>query len=87
MRRLRFQAEHGILTCGHRTSTAGEILSHQRHTSIAGGIYRLLHEIVRKLPRTKFYRRAHNHLRSELEFIASASDKILRSMSWRRLDA
>ncbi|UEB45233.1 hypothetical protein [Campylobacter gracilis] len=39
------------------------------------------------MPRTKFYRGTHSYLRGELEFTAPASDKILRSMSWRRLDA
>jgi hypothetical protein len=37
--------------------------------------------------RIKFYRGTHSYLRDELEFTASASNKILRSMSWRRLDA
>ena len=82
MRRLRFQAEREILMYGHRTSTAGEILS-QKRNFIASAAYKhhgrnlsFIAWIVRKLPRTKFYRGTYSYLRGELEFIASASDKI-----------
>ena len=50
MRRLRSEAERGNLTCGTALALRAkfcrksEILSHQWHISIAGGIYRLLHE-------------------------------------------
>nr|WP_315083000.1 hypothetical protein [uncultured Campylobacter sp.] len=39
------------------------------------------------MPRTKFYRGTYSYLRGELEFTAPASDKILRGMSRRRLNA
>ena len=93
MKMLRLEAERGILACGCHASTAGEILS-QKRNFIASAAYKhhgrnlsFIERIVRKLPRTKFYRDTYSYLRGELEFIASASDKILRSMNWRRLNA
>lgn len=76
------KAERGILACGCRASTAGEILSRKRNF-IASAAYKhhgrnlsFIARIARKLPRTKFYRGTHSYLRGELEFTASASDKI-----------
>ena len=81
MRRLRFQAEREILTYGHCTSTAGEIFS-QKRNFIPPVAYKhcrrnlsFIARIVRKSPRTKFYRGTYSYLRDELEFTAPASDK------------
>nr|WP_315056263.1 hypothetical protein [uncultured Campylobacter sp.] len=82
MKRLCSEKEREILTYGHRTSTAGEILS-QKRNFIAPVAYKhrrrilsFIARIVRKLPRTKFYRGTYSYLRGELEFTAPASDKI-----------
>ena len=82
MRRLCSEVERGILACGCRASTAGEILS-QKRNFIAPVAYKhrrrnlsFIARIVRKLPRTKFYRGTYSYLRGELEFTVPASDKI-----------
>lgn len=93
MRRLRSEAEREILTgeryigatraefCRESEIFHASDIKHRRRN------LSFIAQIVRKLLRTKFYRDAHSYLRDELEFTASASNKILRSMSWRRLNA
>ncbi|WP_298024886.1 hypothetical protein [uncultured Campylobacter sp.] len=78
------EAEREILT-GERyidRCHASEILS-RKQDFIAPMAYKhhgrnlsFIARIARKLPRTKFYRGTHSYPRDELEFTASASNKI-----------